>query len=125
MFSAFPDGWIVRVGLMCDGCLGVKLAIFYIMKNGIDAERNSRGSIICTASCAGLYGFHVAPLYAATKHGVVGLVRSLYRYLDQEKIQINALAPAVIGEFPRFSISWFRRMSLQDADSFSDQYRAG
>ncbi|RJE26345.1 short chain dehydrogenase reductase [Aspergillus sclerotialis] len=79
------------------GCLySVKLAIFYIMKNKVDTERNIKGSIICTASSAGLYGFHVAPLYAASKHAIVGLVRSLWRYLDQEKIQINALAPGVI-----------------------------
>ena len=38
----------------------------------------------------------MAPLYSATKHGVVGLVRSLARPLLKEQIQINALAPAVI-----------------------------
>ena len=79
--------------------LGVKLAIFYMMRNKINPETNSRGSIICTASSAGVYGFHVAPLYAASKHAIVGLVRSLWRYLEKENIQINALAPGVIGLF--------------------------
>ena len=78
---------------------GVKLAIFYMMKNAIDPERNSRGSIICTASNAGLYGFPVAPVYSASKHAVIGLVRSMVKSLEQRCIQINALAPAVIGEF--------------------------
>jgi NAD(P)-dependent dehydrogenase (short-subunit alcohol dehydrogenase family) len=57
----------------------------------------SRGTIICTASNAGIYPFPMAPLYAATKAGVIGLVRSLARPLGQADIQINALAPSVIG----------------------------
>jgi NAD(P)-dependent dehydrogenase (short-subunit alcohol dehydrogenase family) len=53
---------------------------------------------MCTASNAGLYSFPMAPLYAATKHGVVGLVRSLSRTLATKQIRINGLAPAVIGK---------------------------
>ncbi|OAL23030.1 hypothetical protein AYO20_11092 [Fonsecaea nubica] len=76
----------------------VKLAIHYIRKNAVvnGATVPSKGSIICTASNAGLYAFGVAPLYAASKFGVVGLVRSLARQLEREDIQINALAPAVL-----------------------------
>jgi NAD(P)-dependent dehydrogenase (short-subunit alcohol dehydrogenase family) len=61
---------------------------------------NQKGSIVCTASNAGLYPLPIAPMYAASKFGVVGTVRSLARPLLQEGIQINALAPAVIGECP-------------------------
>lgn len=57
----------------------------------------SRGSIICTASNAGLYPLPVAPIYATSKFAVVGLVRSLARSLSRQAIQINALAPAVLG----------------------------
>ncbi|EXJ68062.1 uncharacterized protein A1O5_08677 [Cladophialophora psammophila CBS 110553] len=76
----------------------VKLAIHYMRKNPVvnGATAPSKGSIICTASNAGLYAFAVAPLYAASKFGVVGLVRSLARQLEKEAIQINALAPAVL-----------------------------
>jgi NAD(P)-dependent dehydrogenase (short-subunit alcohol dehydrogenase family) len=65
-------------------------------QNPIHHPGSPKGRIICTASNAGLYPFPVAPLYAATKHAVVGLVRSLGRPLQQQEIQINALAPAVI-----------------------------
>jgi NAD(P)-dependent dehydrogenase (short-subunit alcohol dehydrogenase family) len=71
------------------------LAIHYLKKNNASP---TKGSIICTASNAGLYPFAVAPIYAASKFGVVGLVRSLARQLEKEQIQINALAPAVLGE---------------------------
>ncbi|KUI53238.1 15-hydroxyprostaglandin dehydrogenase [NAD(+)] [Cytospora mali] len=72
----------------------VKLAIHYLNKNTLTGP--SRGSIICTASNAGLYPFPVSPLYAAAKAGVIALVRSTAPVLERHKIQINALAPAVL-----------------------------
>lgn len=75
----------------------MKLGIHYIKKNETNPMTKSKGTIICTASNAGLYPFPVAPLYAATKAGVIGLVRSLARPLEKVDIQINGLAPAVLG----------------------------
>lgn len=72
----------------------VKLAIHYMNKN--PSTGPSRGSIICTASNAGLYPFPVSPLYAAAKAGVIGLVRSTAPIVERHKIQINGLAPAVL-----------------------------
>ncbi|GAB1202008.1 hypothetical protein APSETT445_000608 [Aspergillus pseudonomiae] len=75
----------------------VHLAIHYMYKNATsDPSASSNGLIVCTASNAGLYPFPMAPMYATTKSGVVGLVRSLARQLAAERIRINALAPAVI-----------------------------
>ncbi|KAI2470756.1 NAD(P)-binding protein [Annulohypoxylon bovei var. microspora] len=74
----------------------VKLAIHYLKKNKPDPMTGSRGCIICTASNAGLYPFPVAPVYAASKSGIIGLVRSLDRILEKIQIQINTLAPAVL-----------------------------
>ncbi|RYO91565.1 hypothetical protein DL763_004946 [Monosporascus cannonballus] len=74
----------------------VKLAMHYMRKNTPDVATGSRGSIICTASNAGLYPFPTSPLYAVSKFGIVGLVRSLARPLESAGIQINALAPAVL-----------------------------
>jgi len=50
------------------------------------------GSIVATASLAGLTAVPFDPLYAANKHAVVGLVRSLGA-LDQEGIRVNAVCP--------------------------------
>ncbi|KAL3484549.1 short chain dehydrogenase/reductase [Aspergillus germanicus] len=78
----------------------VQLGIYYLAKNKPTKRSgiSSRGSIICTASCAGIYPFPTAPLYAASKHAVVGLVRSLARPLAKEdlQIQINAIAPGPV-----------------------------
>ncbi|KAI0202099.1 15-hydroxyprostaglandin dehydrogenase [Astrocystis sublimbata] len=76
----------------------VQLAFHYMRLNTPDAMTGLRGSIVCTASNAGLYPFPLQPLYAASKHGVIGLVRSLAHIYAQPRfgVQINALAPAVL-----------------------------
>ncbi|KAJ9132262.1 15-hydroxyprostaglandin dehydrogenase [Pleurostoma richardsiae] len=74
----------------------IKLAVHYMNKNRTEGSNGLKGSIICTASNAGLYPFPVAPLYAASKAGVIGLVRSTAKVFQKSKIQINALAPAVL-----------------------------
>jgi NAD(P)-dependent dehydrogenase (short-subunit alcohol dehydrogenase family) len=60
------------------------------------------GSIVATASLAGLTPVPMDPVYAANKHAVVGLVRSLGPVLAGEGIRINAVCPgfaetAIIG----------------------------
>jgi len=75
----------------------VKLAAHYMNKKPVDEGAASRGSIICTASNAGLYPFPISPLYSTTKFGVIGLVRALGPRLEDSKIQINALAPSLLG----------------------------
>jgi len=51
------------------------------------------GSIVCTASLAGLTGMPYDPMYTATKHAVVGFVRGAAQGLAEQGIRINALCP--------------------------------
>lgn len=51
------------------------------------------GAIVATASLAGLTAVPFDPLYAANKHAVVGLVRSLGPLADTEGIRVNAVCP--------------------------------
>jgi NAD(P)-dependent dehydrogenase (short-subunit alcohol dehydrogenase family) len=55
-------------------------------------RRRGGGAIVATASLAGLTGMPYDPLYAANKHAVVGLVRSL-AHLAEEGITVNAVCP--------------------------------
>ncbi|RDL36183.1 uncharacterized protein BP5553_06795 [Venustampulla echinocandica] len=70
----------------------VRLAVHYMRKNAT----SEKGSIICTASNAGIYAFPAAPMYGVAKHGVVGAVRSLAEPLSKEGIRINGICPNVI-----------------------------
>ena len=54
------------------------------------------GSIVATASLAGLIGFSPDPIYCLTKHAVVGLVRSLGPQLGERGININAVCPSIV-----------------------------
>jgi len=51
------------------------------------------GAIVATASLAGLTGVPMDPIYAANKHAVVGLARSLGPGLAGEGIRYNAVCP--------------------------------
>ncbi len=53
-------------------------------------------AIVVTASLAGITPYSVDPLYAMSKHAVVGLVRSLGPTLAERDIKINALCPGGI-----------------------------
>lgn len=56
-------------------------------------EARGGGAIVATASLAGLTGVPLDPLYAANKHGVVGLTRSLGPALAERRIRFNAVCP--------------------------------
>lgn len=62
-------------------------------------------AIVVTASLAGLTGVESDPIYALTKHAVIGLVRSVAPQLEESGIRINAVCPGfadtpmVKGEF--------------------------
>ena len=50
-------------------------------------------AIVVTASLAGLVPYAIDPLYAMSKHAVVGLVRSVAEELGERGIRINAICP--------------------------------
>ena len=54
------------------------------------------GRIVCTASLAGLTAVPDDPVYAATKHAVVGFVRSAAPALEARGISINAVCPGFV-----------------------------
>jgi NAD(P)-dependent dehydrogenase (short-subunit alcohol dehydrogenase family) len=54
------------------------------------------GSIVATASLAGLVAAPQDPLYTLTKHAVIGFVRSVAPQLKERGIRINAVAPGFV-----------------------------
>ena len=88
----FGDGFDVELyrramGVNLDGVVfGVQAALPALRDRG-------GGSIVATASLAGLTGMPMDPIYTANKHGVVGLVRALGPALAGDGIRVNAVCP--------------------------------
>ncbi len=86
MSSLTDEQYRRALGANVDGVVfGVRECAARLMPNG--------GSIVATASLAGLTATPMDPIYALTKHAVVGFVRSCAPQLAQRNIRINALCP--------------------------------
>ncbi|MBJ7340555.1 mycofactocin-coupled SDR family oxidoreductase [Mycolicibacterium sp.] len=56
-------------------------------------EQGTGGSIVFTSSVAGLRGLPFLAAYAAAKHGVVGLAKTLANELAEYRIRVNTIHP--------------------------------
>ena len=70
---------------------GVLLGVRHVVPSMV---AGGGGAIVVTASVAGLVAFPEDPYYAATKHGVVGFVRSAAPQLAAKGVRINAVCPS-------------------------------
>ena len=82
-----PEQYRTTMGVNLDGVFyGVCAVLPHLREQG-------GGTIVVTASIAGLIGIPYDPIYSISKHALIGLVRSLGPALAPAKISINALCP--------------------------------
>jgi NAD(P)-dependent dehydrogenase (short-subunit alcohol dehydrogenase family) len=87
--SLSDDAYRRILGVNVDGVVfGVRELAARLMPSG--------GSIVVTASLAGLTEMPLDPVYALTKHALVGFVRSVAPQLEARRIRINALCPGIV-----------------------------
>lgn len=78
------------MGVNLDGVVfGTQAALPALKRN----DGPARGAIVATASLAGLTAVPLDAIYAANKHAVVGLTRSLGPLLAGDGIRFNAICP--------------------------------
>ena len=83
-----PEAYRRSMGINLDGVVyGIAAARPAIKASG-------GGTIVATASMAGLVATPFDPIYAANKHAVVGLARSLGEVYKPDGIRVHALCPS-------------------------------
>ncbi|KAH7087752.1 hypothetical protein FB567DRAFT_470286, partial [Paraphoma chrysanthemicola] len=88
-----PDTMVVDIDLT--GVIWSSyLSLHYFRKNGPVG-----GKLAMTSSSAGIYVTSEVPLYAAAKHGIIGLARSLGKRMSEtrENITVNAIVPGLVA----------------------------
>jgi NAD(P)-dependent dehydrogenase (short-subunit alcohol dehydrogenase family) len=90
IFEQSPEDWerILRTNL-----IGPFLAIKYAAPH---LKARGGGSIICTASVAGIRAGAGGPAYSASKAGVINLVKVASTQLVGANIRVNAICPGLI-----------------------------
>jgi len=117
IYSPGPVQWLSSEGW--DETIGINLTgVFNTVRAGVKRmiEQDEGGAIVITSSTAGLKGFYGSPAYNASKHGVVGFMRSIALELAPNRIRVNTVhptsvdTPMIINDvFPRLV-----RMDLED-----------
>lgn len=99
--------------------LGVWLTIKHCVE---PMKKRGKGSMIATASVAGVIGYPGLAAYSASKHAVCGLVKTAALELGARGIRVNAIAPGPIDN--RMMGSLESQMSPADPTSVREAVKA-
>lgn len=89
LFEQSAEDW---ADLLRTNLIGPFLAIKY----AASLLQSQRGSIVCTASVAGLQAGAGGPAYSASKAGVISLVKLAAQQLSGTGVRVNAVCPGLI-----------------------------
>ncbi|EXL55896.1 hypothetical protein FOCG_03618 [Fusarium oxysporum f. sp. radicis-lycopersici 26381] len=89
LFNSTMQDWDLMMNVNAKG-------VFNCLQAQIAGIGDRGGSIVTVASAAGIRALPSAPVYAASKHAVVGLCASVAAEVGSKNIRINTVAPGFI-----------------------------
>ena len=92
LWELSPEQWNEVIGVNLTGVWNTIKATVPVL-----IDQGEGGSVILTSSVAGLVGQPFVGHYAASKHGVVGLCRSLANELGEYNIRVNSVHPVGVN----------------------------
>jgi len=98
---------------------GVFLGLRHVLPEMI---RQGSGSVVNTASVAGLVGTPGMPAYVASKHAVIGLTKTAAGEVARQGIRVNAVCPGPVDTRMIHAIE--EQIAPGNADSVGERYRA-
>jgi NAD(P)-dependent dehydrogenase (short-subunit alcohol dehydrogenase family) len=111
-----PEGWRLVMGINLDGPFYVGRAVARHM-----IERGGQGCIINISSSAGIKAMYGNVAYVASKHGVIGLTRSMAIDLAPHGIRVNTVLPGSVRDDPALESRMLVEVA-RDWDVPEDEY---
>jgi len=107
-----------------DAVIGVNVkGVFLGLKHVLpEMIRQGGGSIVNTASVAGLVGTPGMPAYVASKHAVIGLTKTAAGEVARQGIRVNAVCPGPVDT--RMIHSLGTQLSPGDPTAFRQRYES-
>jgi NAD(P)-dependent dehydrogenase (short-subunit alcohol dehydrogenase family) len=98
---------------------GVFLGLRHVLPEMI---RQGSGSVVNTASVAGLVGTPGMPAYVASKHAVIGLTKTAAGEVARQGIRVNAVCPGPVDT--RMIHALEEQLAPGNAASVAERYQA-
>ena len=80
-----------------DRIIAINLRGCFLGIRAVAKAIRSGGAIVVTGSTGGIMGLGINPAYSASKHGLIGLVRSAAEPLAERGVRINAILPGGVN----------------------------
>jgi meso-butanediol dehydrogenase / (S,S)-butanediol dehydrogenase / diacetyl reductase len=81
-------------------------AVFHLSRAAMPHLLATKGNIVNISSAAGLVGVAYSAAYCASKHGVIGLTKSMAIEFAQSGVRINAVCPTGVKTPMTTEIAW-------------------